>query len=337
MTPRECVQRAIEFQHPNRIPLGIMPPSYPTDLLSVGASPDPNWHPKVATVPKREDEFGCIWTKLHGDKTMGQVTSHPLADLAKLDDYTFPDYKNPSRYDGARDAARENSEGRFVLAGVPLSLIHRLEYLRGHEAAWMDPYDHPDELRWLLDRLADVAIDAIDQFADSGANGIVSCDDWGLQDRPMISPNIFDEFWKPVYQRVYHHAHSRGMLTLLHSCGNIADLLESFIEAELDVIQMDQQENMGIDNLAKRFGGRLCFWCPVDIQQTMIKGTVADVRAYARRLMDAFGNFNGGFMAQWYASPHAVQHAEEKIKAMCDEFVTYGGSFYSSRQGGGKG
>jgi len=66
----------------------------------------------------------------------------------------------------------------------------------------------------------------------------------------------------------------------------------------------------------------------VDIQQTMIRGTVADVRVYARRLMDTLGRFNGGFIAQWYASPQAVQHSEEKIKAMCDEFVEYGGKLY---------
>lgn len=331
MTSKECVQRAIKFKKPDRIPLGIMPPGYSSDLYGVGASQDPDWRPKVKTDLQSEDEFGCVWTKLHGDKTMGQVTFHPLADFSKLDDYKFPDYKIPARYAAARDDLKKNTENKFVLAGIPFSLIHRLEYLRGHAAAWTDPYDHPGELRRLLDRLADIAIDAIDRFAEMGANGIMSCDDWGLQDRPMVAPDMFAEFWKPAYHRVYSHAHRRGLLTLLHSCGNIADLLDDFIEAELDVIQMDQQENMGMDNLAARFGGRLCFWCPVDIQQTMIRGTVADVRAYARRLIDTFGKFDGGFMAQWYASPQAVQHTEEKIRAMCDEFVEYGGRFYKDK------
>ena len=150
MTSRECVQRAIKFKKPDRIPLGTMPPGYPTDLHGVGVSPDPNWQPKVKTDLQNEDEFGCIWTKLPGDKTMGQVTFHPLADFSKLDDYKFPDYKNPARYDGARDAVKKNTGNKFVLAGIPLSLIHRLEYLRGHEAAWTDPYEHPEELRRIL-------------------------------------------------------------------------------------------------------------------------------------------------------------------------------------------
>ena len=113
MTSRECVQRAIKFKKPDRIPLGTMPPGYPTDLCGVGASQDPNWQPKVKTDLQNEDEFGCIWTKLPGDKTMGQVTFHPLADFSKLDDYKFPDYKNPVRYDCARDAVKKNAENNL--------------------------------------------------------------------------------------------------------------------------------------------------------------------------------------------------------------------------------
>ena len=119
-------------------------------------------------------------------------------------------------------------------------------------------------------------------------------------------------------------------MTFLHSCGHIADLLPHFIAAELDVIQMDQQQNMGVEDLARRFGGKLCFWCPVDIQNTMVKGTVGDVRAYARKLIDSFGKFNGGFIGQWYASPEAVQHSWEKIEAMCEVFQEYGGRFYKT-------
>ncbi|MFA7159645.1 MAG: uroporphyrinogen decarboxylase family protein [Kiritimatiellia bacterium] len=328
MSSKECVQRAVKFKKPDRIPLGIMPPGFVSDLYCIGPTADPAWKPKVNTEREREDEFGCIWSKLKDDKTMGQVTCHPLADFSRLDSFKFPDYTIRARYDSAREILKKNTGNKFVLAGIPLSLIHRLEYLRGHEAAWTDPYESPDRLRKLLNRLADMAIEAVDRFAELGVDGVMSSDDWGLQDRPMVSPDMFAEFWKPAYKRVYSHAHGKGMLTMLHSCGNIADLLEHFIEAELDVIQMDQQENMGMENLARRFGGRICFWCPVDIQQTMVRGSVEDVRAYARRLIDTFGKFDGGFMAQWYASPQAIGHTDEKIKAMCGEFRDYGGKFY---------
>ena len=140
----------------------------------------------------------------------------------------------------------------------------------------------------------------------------------------MVSPAIFKEFFKPHYARVYQAARQAGLLCFLHSCGHIADLLDDLIDAGLHVIQMDQQENMGIKNLAQRFGGRLCFWCPVDIQKTMINGTDDDIRAYARSLILELGRFNGGFIAKWYPSPQAVSHSMEKVKVMAEAFVKYG-------------
>ena len=328
MTSHERVVRAVTFQGPDRVPYNL-PAPWGSDFRGCGVGADPSWTPAVSTETEHEDEFHCVWRKLPGDRTMGQVVGHPLSDYALLDEFEWPDYTVNARYDAARKACAENPEDKFLLGNIPMSLIHRLEYLRGHVEAWTDPYEHPEELRRLLKTLGDIAIVAVDRLADAGAHAIMSCDDWGLQDRPMLSPVIFAEFFKPVYHRVYHHAHERGLLTFLHSCGHITDLLEHFIEAELDVIQQDQQENMGVEELARRFGGRLCFWCPVDIQQTMVHGSVEEVRAYARRLIDTLGRFNGGFIAQWYASPDAVAHSREKIDAMAEEFVTYGASVYA--------
>lgn len=328
MTSKERVRRAVKFQGPDKVPVDL-PEPYGSDFLHVGPDPHPDWRPSVRTPERWEDEWGCIWEKLPGDKTMGQVKFHPLSDYALLETYRFPDYREPRRYESARRAIAEDGDEKFVLASVPLSFIHRLEYLRGHENAWTDPYLHPDELSGLLDHLADVAVDAIRNFAEIGADGIFSCDDWGLQDRPMVSPEVFREFFKPRYARVYGVAHELGMLTFLHSCGYIIDLLEDFIDAGLDVIQMDQQENMGLERLSESFGGRLCFWCPVDIQHTMVHGTPDDVAQYARRLIDAFGRFRGGFIAKWYPSPEAVGHSWEKIRSMSEAFLEYGREIYS--------
>jgi len=323
MTPRECVKRAVLFQGPERVPVAL-PVEWGDDFFWVSVTGDPGWKPSIATDLRWEDEWGCIWEKLPGDKTKGQVKEFPLRDYGSFDRLRFPDYENPARYTAARERIAANVDDRFVMAGIPLSLIHRLEYLRGHEEAWTDPYLHPLELGRLLDRLSDIAIDAIDEYARIGVDGVFSCDDWGLQDRLMIQPDAFREFWKPRYKRVYRHAHEKGMLTFLHSCGYIIDILRDLKEAELDVIQMDQQENMGLARLDAVAGGHLCFWCPVDIQKTMIHGTIAEIEGYARKLIDTFGKYNGGFIGKWYPSPEAVGHTPEKIAAMSKTFVEYG-------------
>lgn len=332
MSGRERVKRAILFQKPDRIPYDL-PEPWGSDFLYVGIDPDPEWKPRIKSENKWEDEWGCIWERLPGDKTMGQVKFHPLSDYKNLKDYKFPDYKNPKRYLRAKKIISENKDEKFVLSSFPFSLIHRLEYLRGHEAAWTDPYLYPQELEDLLDILVNIAIDAIDNLAEIGVDGIISYDDWGLQDRLIVKPEIWRKFWKPRYKRVYTYAHKKGLLTFLHSCGYIIEILGDLIECGLDVIQMDQQENMGIERLSNLFGGKICFWCPVDIQNTMVKGSIEDVKNYAKKLIDYFGKFNGGFIAKWYPDPESVNHTWEKIKAMAETFVSYGSKFYKEKGG----
>ena len=147
------------------------------------------------------------------------------------------------------------------------------------------------------------------------------CDDWGLQKHLMIAPNSWRDIWKPRYARVYRAAHDAGLLTFLHSCGDISSILEDFIEIGLDVIQLDQQENMGLDVLGERFGGRITFWCPVDIQATMVYGSLEDIRAYCRQMVATLGRPTGGFIAKWYPDPAGAGHRQEAIEAMCDEFL----------------
>ena len=61
--------------------------------------------------------------------------------------------------------------------GIPFSIIHCLQYLRGFEQGLIDPYLYPEQLGLLLDKLADIAIGSIENFAKLGIDGIISCDD----------------------------------------------------------------------------------------------------------------------------------------------------------------
>jgi len=308
-----------------------LPEGFGSDFCHTGVYPDPDWDPAVKTSSIWEDEWSVIWARLSGDITMGQPALHPLLSYDWLDTFRWPDYSKKERYLQMQEDVKKNTGDKFVLASIAFSLMHRLEYLRGHVNAWTDPYIYPEQLRTLLGILSELAILQIDNVAESGVDGIFSADDLGFQDRPMVSPEIFHEFFAPYYKRVYQHAKRKGLLTFLHSCGYIIDLLDDLIDAGLHVIQMDQQENMGVENLAKRFGGRVCFYCPVDIQNTMNKGTVEHVRAYSRKLIDILGAFDGGFIAKWYPAPEAAGHSIAKVRAMSEEFISYGSDFYRQR------
>jgi uroporphyrinogen decarboxylase len=316
MNSREVVARTIRFEAADRLPYDF-PAPYGTDFASVNMSPSPDHRP-----PQGIDEWGAAWENI-GVCTLGQVKRPPLRKWSDQDNLHIPDIGEPRRWEGLEEA-RERAGGRFLLANG-ISIYERVHFIRGLENTWMDIYDAPDRLGQLVDILVEMNLYAIERYAEAGADGYIFCDDWGLQNSLMIDPDTWRAIWKPRYARIYHAAHEAGLLTFLHSCGYIVDILDDLIEIGLDVIHMDQQQNMGLALLGERFGGRITFFSPVDIQNTMVHGTLDEIRAYCRDMVRLLGRREGGFIPRWYSDPAGAGHRQEAIDAMCQEFLRLSG------------
>ncbi|MBE0696878.1 MAG: hypothetical protein IH586_08135 [Anaerolineaceae bacterium] len=312
MNSREIVSRTIRFQNAERLPYDF-PSQYGSDFFWVGMSPSPDERPRSGV-----DEWGAVWQNL-GKTNLGEVKNFPLKSWADFEHMQIPDIQDPRRWANL-EGIREKAGDKFVLANG-ISIYERVHFIRGLENTWMDIYDHPAELGNLIDLLVEMNLIAIQRYAAAGADGLFFCDDWGLQNRLMISPKAWQKIWKPRYARIFQAAHEAGLLTFLHSCGYIVDILNDLIEIGLDVIQMDQQENMGLERLGAEFGGRLTFFCPVDIQNTMVYGSDEEIRAYCRKMAVLLGRPEGGFIPRWYSDPLGAGHRYEAIDIMCNEFL----------------
>jgi uroporphyrinogen decarboxylase len=312
MTSKEVVTRTIKFQGADRFPIDF-PEKYGNDFMYVDMTPSPDARPH-----NQRDEWGALWENI-GVCNLGEVKDFPLKDWSDYDKLTIPDIKDPKRWKDI-DTVRERAGEKFIL-GFGISLYERIHFVRGLENTWTDIYESPQQLGKLIDILVDMNCYAIEKYANAGVDGYLFADDWGLQDKLMISPKKWQEIWKPKYTKVFKAAHDAGLLMFLHSCGYIVDILDDLIEIGLDVIQMDQQENMGLELLGERFGGRITFYNPVDIQNTMVYGTMENIRAYCRKMVKLLGTPNGGFIPKWYSDPVGAGHRQEAIDVMCDEFL----------------
>jgi hypothetical protein len=281
----------------------------------VGLTPSPDDRPQSVSA---YDEWGAYWQNF-GFSRLGEVKDFPLKDWAQFDQLHIPDIHDPARWT-VLDGLRERAGNRFILASG-ISIYERVHFIRGLENTWADIHQEPGRLGELLDLLTEMNLYAIRRYAALGADGLIFCDDWGLQDRLMISPKSWRKLWKPRYARIFGAARAAGLLTFMHSCGYIVDILDDLIEIGLLVIHMDQQENMGLDLLGPRFGGRLTFFAPVDIQKTMVYGTPEEIRAYCRAMVAKLGRPQGGFIPRWYSDPRGAGHTQEAIDIMCREFL----------------
>lgn len=326
MTSRERVFRALEFREPDRIPM-TLPPPFPHDICGAGVTPDPDWKPnrtwEVEDGAQWEDEWHNVWRRF-SNTTRGEVIEGALADWSDLDSYQFPRYDLRQRYDHAQGhfAANPDSYHLGSLPGFPFAIMR---YLRRMDTFLMDLLLHPDEVAVLQKRVVSMLEGCLDCWAEAGADGVLFAEDWGTQERLLVSPAMWEEVFRPGFDAIVGHARQKGLHVWMHSCGYIKDIIPSLRDCGINVLQLDQPTLSGIDWLRDTVGGRVTIWAPVDIQKILPTGDREAIRSSAREMIEKLG-FGGGFIGGYYGDMPSIAVQPEWQQWACEAFVEFGGT-----------
>ena len=204
MTSQELVMNSILFKSPERLAYDF-PENYGSDFVFVNMSPSPDDRPKNGI-----DEWGAVWKNI-GNMNLGEVQEFPLKEWSQLSNLKIPDISDDKRWKSLENI-REQAGEKFILASG-VSIYERVHFIRGLENTWMDIYENPEKLGEIIDILVEMNLYAIKRYAELGADGYIFPDDWGLQNKLMISPEKWRQIWKPRYERIYRAAHDAGLLT----------------------------------------------------------------------------------------------------------------------------
>jgi len=330
MTSREIVTRTIECSGPSRLAYGFASGHF-SDICGMGIAPSPTWH---STRDLRsefpdfggelwEDEWGNVWGRLD-NFSKGESLQGALREWTDLPTYHWPDLDAPARYRECGEVWRAHPD-HYHLGFINGWAFNICRYLRKFETFLMDIAAEPALVARLLARTDELICRQIDCMADAGADGVMVGEDWGTQDRLLIHPTTWRELFRPGIARCCAHAQARGLHVWMHSCGCMTAIIPDLIDCGVQVLQFDQPALHDIDALGDSFGGRVTFWCPVDIQTTMQTGDYAQITAEARHLVDALGHFNGGFIAGEYPSWDAIGVAPAWADWACAAFMEHGG------------
>ncbi|MDF2685845.1 MAG: hypothetical protein K0S55_1026 [Clostridia bacterium] len=249
------------------------------------------------------DIFGNIYGRLD-DKTKGECLKGILQDdWSLLEDFDFPRYDN-SFEEEARKNISLHSE-KYTVSSIisPFSFVRDA---RRMDNLLMDAVLEEENLLELMVRVREQCIFQTIKVGITGCNAIVMYDDWGTQNALLMSPFHWRRFFKPTYKAICDTAHEYDMKVFLHSCGYIYEIIEDFIEIGIDALQLDQPELMGVDRLSSEFGGKIAFWCPVDIQKIMPTGNKELIEENARNMIKKLNSFGGGFIAKDYPQWDAI-------------------------------
>ncbi len=248
---------------------------------------------------KVRDAFGVVWDR-SVDKDIGMVVSPQLTE-PDLSAYRFPDPRGEIFFGDAPRLLAQHPDC-FRVFPIGFSLYERAWTLRGMENLMMDFIENPDFVRRLLRAIADFNLAQIAHALTYDIDAIYFGDDWGQQQGLQMGPGLWHEFIAPELKRMYGAVRAAGKQVFIHSCGDVDELFDDLIAAGVNCFNPFQPEVMAVADLMRRHHGRLVFHGGLSTQRTLPYGTVADVRAETRRLLE-YGR-DGGYIL---SPAHAVE------------------------------
>jgi uroporphyrinogen decarboxylase len=252
----------------------------------------------------------------------------PLAtvtDEKELDLFAFPSISaDEINYLAQRGADLYTNTEYAIVAPLGISIFEKGIKDFGYEEWLMRILIDEPMIIAYLERLAEAYIKMVDAFAEKVGRYVQVVqgnDDLGMQNAPLIPPDVYRSIFKPFHQRIFHHIKKKmpHVYILLHSCGSIYDLIPDLIEAGVDALNPVQinAEKMEPNILKQEFGKDVTFWGGgISTQSTLSFGSMDEIIDEVRRMMDIFAD-GGGFV---FCPVHNIQAdvSPEKIVNVFD-------------------
>jgi uroporphyrinogen decarboxylase len=261
---------------------------------------------------------------------------HPLPDARTaedLDSYQgWPDMSDPTRVAHVRESARRLAEeNQYAIMATPWLLFpfERAFAMQGMDTFLLNMARDPDFARALLEKIAVYCKQLMGRFLQELGDNVDIIkigDDLGTQDSLMISPKMYREILKPVHADFINFIKARTKAKIFfHSDGDVAPLIDDFIEIGVDIlnpIQTSAGSMSDLSSLKKRFGNNIVFCGGIDTHRVLPFGSIGEVRREVRRVMQILGP-GGGCMI---GAVHTVMDEvpPENVLAMVDAVEEFG-------------
>ena len=265
-------------------------------------------------------EWGFMWERL--DETMGQPKSYLLKDDGDWSRLRPPDLNVPERFRDVPEFLGRYPD-RFRMASLGLSGFTTMWCLRGFDRLMLDVAYRPDKVSWLADLVFGFEERLIAELPPYHFDAVSFYDDWGAQKGMLISPQMWRKMFKPRYAHQFDLVHRLGLRVYFHCCGQIMPIIPDLIEVGVDILNLAQPNLYDIPDVGRRFGGQVCFCCPVSYQTTSISGTREQIFEDVRALVESLGCFDGGLLG-YVEEYQSIGLSEANYQACVDAFRTLG-------------
>ncbi len=141
----------------------------------------------------------------------------------------------------------------------------------------------------------DFTLTVFKAYADCGAKIFLEGGDIDQRNGPMINPKYFHKYLLPCYKEVSDAIHEWEGKYILHTDGDITDLLDFIVESGFDGLQCLEPPLVDPIYVKKNVGDKLCLSGNIDTRYILVDASKLEVEQAVKDAISAMGH-GGGFL-----------------------------------------
>lgn len=215
-----------------------------------------------------------------------------LKDITHWRDYvTAPDVDANCQegWEECVSAARAaTGDERLLCAFSGTGLFEECHFLMGFADTLTNLYEHPQEMHELIDYICEFKLKVLKLYCEKmHPDAVFFHDDWGAKTQLFMSPEMWREFFKEPYRRIYGYIRSQGVIAIHHADSYLSPIVEDMVEIGIQCWQGVLPEN-NIPELQQRLNGRMILMGGIGAAIDTPDSTEEAIREYVSKALNEY-------------------------------------------------
>jgi hypothetical protein len=210
---------------------------------------------------------GAIMGGMKGPiQTRDDFNNYPFDDIPKIFWETYTPHLEAIR--------KVMPPGMKAFGGCGYGIFESSEDLVGYEYLAVLSYLDPDLFRDLFNRIGDLYEELWSEMIRKYSDLFVFYrmgDDLGFSNATLLEPDTIRHHIIPQYKRIINLAHNDNKKFLLHSCGNIFEIMEDIINVGIDAKHSNEDGIAPFEEWITRYNDRIGLFGGIDVNTICLK------------------------------------------------------------------
>ena len=235
---------------------------------------------------RKSTENTAEHAKEGSNRTWVDESSSTISSWEDFENYKWPK-PNEISYELIERSAKLIPDGMKMAVGTS-GVLENVQWLMGYEAMAFAVYDDPDLIAAMFEKVGSILLSAYENAAQMDKVGMMAMgDDMGFKGGTLFAPDFMRKYVFPWQKKCVDVAHKSGHFFVLHSCGNLDDIMDDLIDyVGIDAKHSFEDVITPVEEAHKKYHKRVGIVGGLDVD-LLCRGTEEEVRKRTREILEA--------------------------------------------------